>query len=253
MIDYELNEQGVATITLNRPEKYNAFDDQLIASFIKILKEISNNPNVLLVNLQAQGKHFCSGADLSWMQRMVRYTEQENLHDSLQLAELMELFYTLPQPTLASIHGAVYGGGVGLVACCDIAIASLDAKFGFSEVKLGLIPAVISPYIIKAIGARQTQRYFLTAETFDSKKAYEMGLIHQYVDINELPKTVENIIQTILSNSSEAVYAAKQLIHDVRDQNITKDLLKDTATRIAKMRVSEEAQSRLKRFLQHDQ
>ena len=159
---YHLDERGVATVTLNRPEKHNAFDDSLIAELTRIFKQIANEPAARVMVLAAQGKSFCAGADLNWMKRMANYSYEENLADANALANMLHALHTLPKPTIAKVQGAAFGGAVGLVACCDIAIGSKLSKFCLSEVKLGLIPATISPYVIEAMGARAAKRYFMT-------------------------------------------------------------------------------------------
>ncbi len=171
-----IKESGrIATITLNRPQVHNAFDDRLITQLLAQLKTISENKLIDVVLIQANGKSFCAGADLNWMQGMVNYSEEESIADSMKLSDLLQTLYQLPQVTIALVQGATYGGGIGLVASCDIAIATESARFCFSEVKLGLIPAIISPYIIAAIGERITRRYFLTAETFNAEQALQYG------------------------------------------------------------------------------
>lgn len=239
-----------ATITLNRPDVHNAFDEQLIKELQNTLDDIKHNNAIHIVILKANGKHFSAGADLQWMQRMVNYTEQQNFHDSQALAQLMQSLYNLPQPTIAIVQGSAFGGGVGLVACCDMAIASLTAHFCFSEVKLGLIPAVISPYVIAAIGERAARRYFLTAERFTAETALQLGLVTEIVADNDLSAATDKLVNTILQNSPQAVRQAKQLIADVADHAIDAALIENTAKQIAKIRVSSEAQEGLQAFLE---
>ncbi len=172
----------MATLTLNRPEVHNAFDDQLIAELTARLRELDHTADVRVVVLAGNGKSFSAGADLNWMKRMAGFSEGENLRDAVALADLLHTLRALTKPTIARVQGAAYGGGVGLVAACDIAVASLAASFSLSEVRLGLIPAVISPYVIAAIGERQARRYFLTAERFDAQEALRIGLVHVAVD-----------------------------------------------------------------------
>jgi methylglutaconyl-CoA hydratase len=176
---HTIDERGVVTLTLDRPQLHNAFDDALIAELIKVLALYKANPQSRLLVLRANGKSFSAGADLNWMQRVAQYSQAENKADAENLAELMSSLYYFPHPTLAVVQGAAFGGGVGLVSCCDIAVASDKASFCLSEVKLGLVPAVISPYVIAAIGTRQAQRYFLSAERFDAQTAYHLGLVQQ--------------------------------------------------------------------------
>jgi methylglutaconyl-CoA hydratase len=241
----------IAIITLNRPEKHNAFDDALIADLTQHLNAVDQLDQVRVVVLSASGKSFSAGADLNWMKRMASYTEAENAHDAMALAELMKTLYGLSKPTIARVQGPAYGGGVGLVACCDIAVGTHDAAFSLSEVKLGLIPAVISPYVIAAIGPRAAHRYFLTAERFDAGEAYRLGLLSELVNNDdELDVKIEEIIRSILAAGPDAIHEAKQLIDAVTNQPITNTLIADTASRIARVRVSAEGQEGLRAFLE---
>ena len=182
--------RGRATMTMNRPELHNAFDDAVISGLTDALKQLDDDPDVRVVTLAASGRSFSSGADLNWMRRMADYSREQNLADAEGLAELMRTLDTLSKPTIALVQGGAYGGGVGLVACCDIAIATGQASFCLPEVRLGLLPAVISPYVVAAIGSRAARRYFLSAETFDAAEAYRLGLVHQVVaDDHELAET----------------------------------------------------------------
>lgn len=244
------NNSGIATITLNRPEIHNAFDDALIQNLLTILKTINTDDSIKLVQLKSNGKNFSAGADLNWMQRMANYSFAENKQDALILSELMYTLKFLTKPTIASVQGAVLGGGVGLVACCDIAIAAETASFCLSEVKLGLIPAVISPYVIDAIGERAARYYFFTAETMTATTACELGLIKQITISDQLDNTVDKISATILRNSPRAVMAAKELINRVTTSSFDQNLLEKNADAIAKIRVSEEGQEGLTAFLE---
>lgn len=246
---YQINANGIATIILNKPEKHNAFDDAIIQSLTETLINLNNDAAIRVVILKAHGKNFCAGADLAWMQRMANYTEQENLNDSIKLASLMRTLNFLTKPTIALVQGATIGGGVGLIACCDIVIAENEASFCFSEVKIGLIPAVISPYVIQAMGARAARRYFLTAESFTAKTAYQLGLVHDVVSSEQLDQAAEKFSQLLLQNSPTAISTAKQLITDVAAQPINDELIHETAKRIAAIRVSAEGQAGLKAFL----
>lgn len=243
--------QNIATITLNRPELHNAFDDQLIQQLTTELENINKDPNIRVVILTANGKSFCAGADLNWMKKMAGYSREENLKDSLALAQLMKTLNTLSKPTIALVQGSAYGGGVGLIACCDIAIANSKANFCLSEVKIGLTPAVISPYVITAIGERATRRYFLTAEQFNTEEALHLGLIHQTVSsLEELQNVGEQIAQKFLNNSPQAITITKRLIANVTGKPIDDNLIKLTAQDIADIRVSAEGQEGLKAFLE---
>jgi methylglutaconyl-CoA hydratase len=243
-------EAGVARLTLNRPDVHNAFDDELIHELSAVLARMESDDNVRIVVLAANGRNFSAGADLQWMRRTASYTEEQNFEDSLRLAEMMRRLDALGKPTIARVHGSVLGGGVGLVACCDIAIAGEEAKFCFSEVRLGLIPAVISPYIVAAIGARQARRYFLTAETFSSAEALRIGLVHQVVPENELDETVDHIAQSLSHAGPTALSAAKRWIAEVSGKPINDELARATARRIAALRASPEAQDGMQAFLE---
>lgn len=235
----------VGVITLNRPEKHNAFDADIIDALIEKI-EHANQLDIRALVLRTEGKHFSAGADLGWMKSMANNSYEENIADSNQLAKLMAVLADSPHPTLCVVQGAAFGGALGLIACCDIALASPKAKFCLSEVKLGLIPAVISPYVIKAIGERAARRYFLTAEVFDAEQAHKLGLIHQISD--ELDTLLNSLLATLTANGPQAVKAAKQLINEVSGQAITPELRALTAERIATIRVSDEGQAGLSAF-----
>lgn len=245
-----IDERGVATLTMNRPELHNAFDDAFIAALTKELRQLDANGAVRIVVLAASGRSFSAGADLSWMRRMADYTREENLADALGLAELMQTLATLSKPTIAAVQGAAYGGGVGLVACCDMAIASRRAAFCLSEVKLGLIPAVISPYVVEAIGPRAARRYFQSAEAFDAGEAHRLGLVHEVTAEEELPAAVERLVGTLLANGPHAMAAAKKLVARVASGPIDEAMLRDTAERIADTRASAEGKEGLSAFLE---
>lgn len=247
------NNAGLATITLNRPEIHNAFDDQFIQELTETLKQLDKNASVRAVILAANGKSFCAGADLNWMQRIAKYSLEENLKDALALAHLMQTLNNLSKPTIALVQGAAYGGGVGLVACCDIAIASPDAIFCLSEVKIGLVPAVISPYVIAALGERTARRYFITAEKFDGHEALRLNLVHAVIDTKQLQDTGRQMAESILNNAPQAISAAKKLITQVANQPIDEKLINLTAECIADIRVSKEGQEGLKAFLEKRQ
>ena len=249
MLQHTLDERGVVTLTLDRPQLHNAFDDLLIAELIKTLKIYEQHPKTRLLVLRANGKSFSAGADLNWMQRVAQYSQAENKADPENLAELMSSLYYFPHPTLAIVQGAAFGGGVGLVSCCDIAIASDKASFCLSEVKLGLAPAVISPYVIAAIGTRQAQRYFLSAERFDAQTAYHLGLVQQLCTPETLDSQATALIDNLLSNAPVALSACKQLIHRV-DASINPELRDYTTSLIAQLRVSPEGQEGLAAFLE---
>jgi methylglutaconyl-CoA hydratase len=247
---YSVDQRGVATVTLNRPQVHNAFDDQLITQLTNIFKRVGQDDSVRVMILAANGKSFCAGADLNWMRRMTDYSYEQNLADATALANMLLELNELPKPTIARVQGAAFGGAVGLVACCDMAIGSKLSKFCLSEVKLGLIPATISPYVIDAIGARLARRYFTTAEVFSSRRARRIGLLSEAVTEEALDTSIEELVECLLKNAPLAIAAAKQLIFDIRDTPAGEELLNLTSTRIAATRVSKEGQEGLNAFLQ---
>lgn len=249
MLEHQIDPRGVVTLTLDRAELHNAFDDLLIAELIKTLSLYQQNPNTKLLVLRANGKSFSAGADLNWMKRVAQYSFSQNKQDAEQLAELMSRLYHFPSPTIAVVQGAAFGGGVGLVSCCDIAVASDKASFCLSEVKLGLVPAVISPYVIAAIGARQAQRYFLSAERFDAQTAFSLGLVQQLTSADNLEQVADSLITTLLQNSPQALKACKKLIQAV-DGAINAQLRDMTTTLIAELRASPEGKEGLSAFLE---
>lgn len=243
--------RGVATITLNRPDKHNAFNAEMIAELTVTLQEAGRDPKVRVVILTGAGKSFTAGADINWMKSMAAYSESENLEDSLKLAELMQVLDNLAKPTIARINGHAFGGGVGLVACCDIAVAVETARFALSEVKLGLVPAVISPYVIAAIGERHARRFFLTAEAMDAATAKNIGLVHECVAAETLDAAVEREVALLLTGGPVAQAAAKHLVRQVchADTSALNHLKQTTAEIIAQIRVSAEGQEGLAAFL----
>ena len=246
----DIDERGVATVTLNRPQIHNAFDAELISALSEVFQLLAQNHQVRVVILAAVGKSFSAGADLNWMQAMVQYDYQQNLADAQALAQMLSHLNQLNKPTIARVQGAAFGGAIGLIACCDIAIASKLSKFCLSEVKIGLIPATISPYVIDAIGARAARRYFCTAEVFSARRARRLGLLSEAVNEEELDSTIEDLVEHILRNSPQAVSAAKQLIFNVQNRVIEAPLIDMTCQEIASIRVSAEGQEGLQAFLQ---
>lgn len=246
----ETDESGRAIITLNRPEIHNAFDDTLIDALTEELKRLERDQSVRVVMLAARGKSFSSGADLNWMRRMADYSFEENLSDAMGLAELMKTLANLSKPTIALVQGAAIGGGVGLVACCDIALASEKANFCLSEVRLGLIPAVISPYVAAAIGSRATRRYFITAERFSAAEACRLGLVHEMMPAEELNARAEELSRLLLQNGPQAMASVKALVAEVALSFLDDDLIADTAERIAETRASEEGREGLSAYLE---
>ena len=246
----KIDQAGRATLTMNRPELHNAFDDLLIAALTVELKRLEADDQVRVVLLAGSGKSFSAGADLNWMRRMADYTPEENLRDAAGLAGLMQTLNGLNKPTIALVQGAAYGGGVGLVACCDMALASPRASFCLSEVRLGLIPAVISPYVVAAIGNRSARRYFLTAEAFDAGEACRIGLVHQVLPEEELLPAALRLSDCLLKNGPRAMSAAKELVAAVSSGAIDQVMIADTARRIAAIRVSAEGKEGLSAFLE---
>jgi len=242
-------EAGVARLRINRPELHNAFDAALITELTVALEAVGTDPAVRVVVLEGAGTSFSAGADLHWMRSMAAATETANRSDALALARLMRTLDELPKPTIARVHGAAFGGGVGLVACCDIAIGVPDAKFGLTESKLGLLPAVISPYVIAAIGARQARRWFATAEIFDAATALQIGLLHQVVPSEQLDSSVQRQIDLLVKAGPLAVAGAKSLVARVLATSASNDQDEANATLIAGLRVSPEGQEGLAAFL----
>ncbi len=240
---------GVSTLTLNRPEVRNAFNEEVIAELTAVFLELGRRPAVRCVVLAASGTAFCAGADLNWMKRMAGYSRDENLDDASALARMLEVIYQCPKPTIAKVQGDVYAGGLGLVTACDIAIAADTAHYCVSEVRIGLIPATISPYLIRAIGARAAHRWFLTAERFGAAQATACGLVHEAVPAGDLDARVAALAHTLVQAGPEAIQACKKLLHDVAGQEMSDSLLQDTAERIADIRVTPEGREGIGAFL----
>ncbi len=244
-------QDSVATVTLNRPEIHNAFNDEVIVSLSSIFDDLRTRDDITVVILRGNGKSFSAGGDFNWMRKSVEYTEAENKNDALALARMLNELNTLPQVTIACVHGAAMGGGVGLMSCCDIVIADKTTKLALSEVKLGLIPATIGPYVIAAIGARQARRLFVTGERFSAQRGYDMGLVHELADDQaDMDAILQKLLGEIAANGTHAMREAKRLCLDLDGRGISADVMDDTADRIAKIRVKEEAQIRLKNFLE---
>lgn len=239
----------VATVTLNRPQVHNAFDDTLIASLTAAFVSLDDHPDVRVVVLAAAGKSFCAGADLNWMKRMATFGDDENLADAKALAAMLRALYALSKPTIGRVSGAAYGGGVGLVAACDIAIAVPEATFALSEARLGLIPATIGPYVIEAIGARQARRYFLTAERFDAAQAQRIGLLHEVVAAHAIDTRIGALIDALKAAGPSAQLECKALIRGVAHRPIDEDVIAGTARHIAAVRASPEGREGIAAFL----
>ena len=243
-------ENGVATVTLNNPDKHNAFDDSVIATLTESFNAIANNPDVRVMVLASTGKSFSAGADLGWMKRMAGYSYEDNLKDANALAEMLKTLNFLPVPTIAKVQGAAFGGAVGLASCCDIVVASEKASFCLSEVKLGLIPATIGPYVVNAMGVKASRRLFQTAERFSAEQAYKFGLVDSVVSIDELDNETSSFVKQLLGNGPQALKQAKQLVFDVANRPIDDQVIADTSERIAAIRVSEEGQEGLTSFFE---
>ena len=240
---------AVATLTLNRPDIHNAFDESLIAQLTATFVSLDDNADVRAVVLAGAGRSFCAGADLNWMKRMAGFGHEENLRDANALAAMLRALYALSKPTIARVHGAAYGGGVGLIAACDVAIAVPEAAFALTEVKLGLIPATIGPYVIEAIGARHARRYFLTGERFSATEALRIGLLHEIVPMPQLDGRIDDIIAAIKSASPAAQLECKALIRGVAHRPIDGDVIAGTAEHIAAVRASPEGKEGVAAFL----
>jgi methylglutaconyl-CoA hydratase len=241
---------GIARVTLNRPELRNAFDDALISSLTRTFTEIGQDPSVRVMILAGNGPAFCAGADLNWMKRMAGYSYEQNLADAKGLAQMLATLDRLPQPTIARVHGPVFAGGTGLVAACDIAVGTPEAKMCLSEAKLGLSPATISPYVMRAMGERNARRYFLTAEVFDAQEAFRLGMLSLLVPANALDPTVDDLLQHLLAGGPEAHAKIKALIRAVAGRRPDDALVAETAQRIAEIRGSPEGKEGIAAFLE---
>jgi methylglutaconyl-CoA hydratase len=241
---------GVHTITLSRPEVRNAFNDAVIAELKNAFLSVAQETRVRCVVLAAEGPAFCAGADLNWMRRMADYSRAENLADAGELAAMLRAMYECPQPTIARVQGDVYAGGMGLVAACDMAVSVNTAHYCLSEVKLGLIPATISPYVIRAMGTRAAHRYFLTAERFGAAEAHRIGLVHEVVPLEALDAKVAELTQALVNASPHAVRACKKLLQDVAEREINNALVRQTVESIAEIRASSEGKEGVQSFLQ---
>ena len=241
---------GVGRVTLDRPELRNAFDDALIRELQRAFERLGSDAAVRVVVLAGNGPAFCAGADLNWMQRMAAYGYDENLADAQALATLLATLDRLPKPTLARVHGPVFAGGTGLVAACDIAVGTPEAKFCLSEAKLGLSPATISPYVMRAMGERLARRYFLTAEVFGAEEAYRIGMLSSLVPASGLDREIERLVKHLLAGGPQAHGKIKELIRAVAHRPVDDSLAGETAKRIAEIRVSPEGKEGIASFLE---
>ncbi|OHY96393.1 gamma-carboxygeranoyl-CoA hydratase [Vibrio rotiferianus] len=247
---WNVDEFGVATLTLNRTEKHNAFDACMIDLLIHRLDYLALRTDVRCLVLRSNGNHFSSGADLNWMKSMASSTRKQNLEDAQNLARLMHTLDTFPQPTIAVVQGSAFGGALGLICCCDIAIAAENANFCLSEVKLGLVPATISPYVMRAMGNRQARRYILSAEVINADKAEKFGIVHEVHKLDNIETVVESLIDSLLLNSPDAMRKAKDLCHQCHQNPIDGQLIQYTSQLIADIRVSPHGQDGLQAFLE---
>jgi methylglutaconyl-CoA hydratase len=241
---------GVATVWMNRPELHNAFNETVIADLTQTLRALDDESGVRVVVLAGHGKSFSAGADLNWMKRAAGYSVEENLRDARALAGMLRTLAFLSKPTVARVHGAAIGGGMGLVAACDIAVASAQASFATSEVKFGIIPSAIGPYVIAAIGERQARRYFLSAERIPAARALELGLVHEVTEPEQLDAKVAEIVGALLLGGPKSQSAAKDLIRAIGNRPVTDALVEDTAQRIASLRATPEAIEGISAFLE---
>jgi methylglutaconyl-CoA hydratase len=242
-------EAGIARVVLNRPEVHNALDEHLIADLTATLEAIAAEPGVRILLLTGQGASFCAGGDLNWMRRTADYGFEQNRDDALGLARLLYRLDTMPMPVLALVNGPTYGGGVGIVACCDIAIAAQTAKFSLSEARLGLVPATISPYVVRKIGESKARRYFLTAEVFEAADAERIGLVHEVVPAADLAEATGWFIKRLREGGPEAHGVSKRLIARVAGAPIDEALIEETAQAIAERRASAEGKEGVEAFL----
>jgi methylglutaconyl-CoA hydratase len=239
----------VARVTLNRPEVRNAFNEMLIAELTGTFNALGERAELRAIVLAAEGKAFCAGADLNWMKTMAGYRWDENHADASKLADMLWAIHSCPVPVIARVQGDVYAGGVGLVACADIVVAADGAGFCLSEAKLGLLPATIGPYVVKALGEQASRRYFVTAERFSAAEAHRLGLVHEVVATEALDAKVDELVAALTANGPAATRACKRLVKDVANREITPELRDDTARRIADIRASDEGREGVQSFL----
>lgn len=244
-------DDSIGILTLNKPERHNAIDEMLIEEMTQGLIELESNPQVRAVVISSSGKNFCAGADLNWLKRAATFTSEEYVRDARNFAQLMKTLNELSKPTLARVQGPAYGGGVGLIAACDIAVATYDAQFSLNEVKLGLLPAIVSPYLMAAIGPRYCRRYLLSAERFSAAEAYRIGLVHEIVPGEEqLDEAIGEILDNLLKNSPHAQHECKALMRDIAGQPIDESTIEETVQRVYHVRSSPEGREGLTAFLE---
>jgi len=242
-------EEKIARVCFNRPDVHNAFDSAMIRELDDVFDKIGVNKSIRVVILTGNGKSFCAGADINWLREIIDYSFEQNLEESLELAEILYKIYVLPKPTIAMVNGAAIGGGTGFLSVCDIAVASEESKFGLSELKIGLVPAAISPYVIRRIGEKNAREYFLTGERISAQKAFEIGLVNKVVAHEKLRETVDETAKNLLTSGPEATATCKELIYRVPRMN-SEEVKTYTARVIANLRVSEEGQEGMSAFLE---
>lgn len=246
----EQSPDGVATVTLNRPDMHNAMEETLIRDLTRIFDMLGSDPSCRMALLRANGTSFCAGADINWMMRTAQYSEEQNMAEAANLALMMKTLYEFPKPLVGLVQGAAVGGGVGLVACCDVVVASDASSFRLSEVKLGIVPSVISPYVVRAIGVRACRRYFLTAEPFNATEAKNLGLVHELVPDRMMSAAAAKLVERLSAGGPKAQAAAKDLIRRVDDSQLNDELFSFTTELIAKLRASPEGREGLAAFLE---
>jgi methylglutaconyl-CoA hydratase len=248
-IQVSISEQ-IATVTLDRPEKRNALHGPMVSELLQALKELAEDSASRILLVMGNGENFCAGGDIAWMQHMITGPEDTNYDDAQSLADLLYLLYHFPKPTIVLAHGASLGGGMGLIAAADMVVAANNASFGLPEVKMGLAPSMISPYVMAAIGERWARYYFLTGERFGAEAAYRLGLVHQLSGPAALMSTGVSLARSLLANGPHALRSAKRLIHYVAKQEISEGLAQKTAEHLAELRTTPEAQEGLRAFLE---
>ena len=247
----ERDTRGVAMVAMNRPHVHNAFDEAMICELIEAFRDLGADDTVRVIIIAAEGKSFCAGADLNWMKRAAEYDEDQNREDAGELALMLNAIYACPKPVIARVQGNAFGGGVGVVAAADIAVGVADVQFSLSEVKLGIIPAAISPYVIEAIGARYAHRYFISAERFSASEAYRIGLLHDLASsVEAMDEQIAVLCAALLANGPKAMESAKNLIQAVSHKSIDDELMEDTIERIAQIRSTPEAKEGIRAFLE---
>lgn len=249
-IQVSCDSRDVWTISLNRPKVHNAFNEEMIQEFSHVLEALGADHSVRILILRGNGKSFCAGADLNWMQRAARFSAEENRADAMKLGKMLHLLYTIPRPTIAVVQGSIFGGGVGLAASCDLAIAADNSVFSLSEVRLGLIPAVISPYVVSAIGGKAAKRYFLTGERFDAETAVSLGLVSCNCNLEQVESQLQHFVGELLQGGPESQGKSKELIDNVRSREADSELIELTANAIAQVRTTKEAREGIAAFFE---